>query len=115
MLRFLRSRQAAMLRLLKRFVHCESPTDSKVAVDHFARLVAAEWRKRRARAEWLTRKDAGNHLRITWPAKSLRPSGSAAHNGQILVLGHMDTVYEIGTIKNMPFRVNRGRAFGPGV
>jgi glutamate carboxypeptidase len=114
-LRFLHGRQPAMLHLLKRFVHCESPTDSKAAVDHFARIVAAEWRKRRAKVECLARKDAGNHLRITWPAKPVRPSGNSARHGQILVLGHMDTVYEIGAIKKMPFRVSRGRAFGPGV
>ena len=104
-----------MLRLLKRFVDCESPTDSKTAVDHFAHVVAAEWQRRRAKVEWLTTKDVGNHLRITWPAKAVgRPENSDRHN-QILVLGHMDTVYEIGTIKNMPFHVSRGRAFGPGV
>ena len=123
MLRFLRRREPAMLRLLKRFVHCESPTDSKPDVDYFGRLVAAEWRKRRAKVEWLNRKGAGNHLRITWPASAGR-TGSGVHVGtnanrehskQILLLGHMDTVYEIGTIKNMPFRVHGGRAFGPGV
>lgn len=112
-----------MLRLLKRFVQCESPTDSKPAVDHFGRLVAAEWRKRKARVEYLTRKDAGNHLRITWPASAGR-TGSGVHAGtnanrehskQILVLGHLDTVYVTGTIRNMPFRASRGRAFGPGV
>jgi glutamate carboxypeptidase len=122
-LRFLHGRQPAMVRLLKRFVHCESPTDSKAGVYHFARVVAAEWRKRRAKVEWLARKDAGDHLRITWPA-SARRTGSGVHAGtnanreyskQILVLGHMDTVYEIGTIKKMPFRVSLGRAFGPGV
>jgi glutamate carboxypeptidase len=115
MLRFLRSRQAAMLRLLKRFVHDESPTDSKPAVDHFGRVLAAEWRKRRAKVEYIIRKDAGNHLRITWPAKPMRRSVSSARHGQIFVLGHLDTVYEMGTIKKMPFRVSRGRAFGPGV
>jgi len=104
-----------MLRLLKRFVHDESPTDSKAAVDRFGRVVASEWRKREARVEYITRKDAGNHLRITWPAKPVRRSVSSARHGQIFVLGHMDTVYEMGTIKKMPFRVSRGRAFGPGV
>jgi glutamate carboxypeptidase len=122
MLRFLRARQPSMLRLLKRFVHCESPTDSKPAVDHFARLIAAEWRERRAKVEWLTRKDAGNHLRITWPASAGRmgsgvqagTNANREHSKQILVLGHMDTVYALGTIRNTPFRVSRGRAFGPG-
>jgi glutamate carboxypeptidase len=121
-LRFLRRREPAMLRLLKRFVQCESPTDSKSALDHFGRVVTAEWRKRQARVEFLTRKGAGNHLRITWPA-SARRTGSGIHAGtnanreyskQILVLGHMDTVYGLGTIRNMPFRLRRGRAFGPG-
>ena len=35
-------------------------------------------------------------------------------SGQILVLGHLDTVYEAGTMARMPFRVSRGRAWGPG-
>src|SRR5258708_30121102 len=35
-------------------------------------------------------------------------------SSQILVLGHLDTVYDAGTILRMPFRVSRGRAWGPG-
>jgi glutamate carboxypeptidase len=36
-------------------------------------------------------------------------------NGQILVLGHSDTVWPIGTLATMPFRQERGRLWGPGV
>ena len=104
-----------MVRLLKRFVRCESPTDSKPAMDHFGRMVAAEWRKRGAKIEYLPRKGEGHHLRITWPADRARRVGIRACADQILVLGHLDTVYSLGTIKKMPFRVRRGRAFGPGV
>src|SRR5438445_776391 len=104
-----------MVRLLKRFARCESPTDSKPAVDHFGRMVAEEWRRRGAKIEYLPRKREGNHLRITWPADRARWVGISARAGQILVLGHLDTVYSLGTIKKMPFRVRRGRAFGPGV
>ena len=111
---FLRPREAAMVRLLKRFVRCESPTDSKAAVDRFGRMVAAEWRKRGARIQILRQKNAGNHLRITWPAGRLRPNRNPQRSKQILVLGHLDTVYGIGTFRKMPFRVGRGRAFGPG-
>ena len=102
-----------MERLLKRFVRCESPTDDKKAVDRLGRTVAAEWRKRRAKIEYLTRREAGNHLRITWPTHATDRAGTST--GRILVLGHLDTVYEVGTIGGMPFRVRRGRAFGPGV
>jgi glutamate carboxypeptidase len=111
---FLRAREAAMAGLLKRFVGCESPTDAKAAVDRFGRMVATEWRKRGAQIQVLRQKHAGNHLRVTWPAS--RPGqNNRRQSKQILVLGHLDTVYEIGTILKMPFRLRRGRAFGPGV
>jgi len=40
--------------------------------------------------------------------------GRGRSQGQILVLGHLDTVYERGTLARMPFRVEHGRAWGPG-
>jgi glutamate carboxypeptidase len=112
---FLRRREASMVRLLNRFVRCESPTDSKPAVDAFGRLVAAEWRKRGAKVQFLRRKKEGHHLRVIWPATHLGRNPGAGRSNQVLVLGHLDTVYELGTILRMPFRVARGRAFGPGV
>ena len=115
MLAFLRSRRPAMLRLLKRFVLCESPTDSKTAVDRFGRILAAEWEKRGAKIEFLRRRRAGNHIRIVWPPVARRRTGISASPGQILVLGHLDTVYELGTSKKMPFRLTREHAFGPGI
>ncbi len=33
----------------------------------------------------------------------------------ILLIGHLDTVWEIGTLAQMPFRIARGRAYGPGI
>ena len=104
-----------MLALLKRFVRCESPSDCKRAVDDLGRIVAAEWRRRGAKVEYLRAKQQGDHLRVVWPAKSSRASQIRRRSGQILVLGHLDTVYELGTIESMPFRVSRGRAFGPGI
>jgi glutamate carboxypeptidase len=115
MLAFLRSRRPAMLRLLKRFVMCESPTDSKPAVDRFGRVLAAEWKKRGVKIEFLQQKRPGNHVRVVWPSSLARQNGISARAGQILVLGHLDTVYGLGTIKKMPFRVTRERAFGPGI
>jgi len=104
-----------MLRLLKRFVMCESPTDSKPAVDRFGRVLAAEWKKRGVKIEFLQQKRPGNHVRVVWPSSLARQNGISARAGQILVLGHLDTVYGLGTIKKMPFRVTRERAFGPGI
>jgi glutamate carboxypeptidase len=108
LLRELRGREREMLRLLGRFVRCESPSHEKAAVDRFAQMVASEWRRRGAKVRVLRQPKRGDHLRAeVWLGK-----GRAA--GQILVLGHTDTVYPIGTIRKMPFRVANDRAWGPG-
>ena len=104
----LRARRKEMLSALERFVRAESPTDAKPAVDRFGRMVAAEWRKRGLKIQVMRQTHAGDHLRIEWPARNPR-------DGQVLVLGHLDTVYPLGTLRQMPYRVARGRAFGPGI
>jgi glutamate carboxypeptidase len=105
----LRARQSAMAALLGKFVRAESPTDVKTAVDRFSRLLASEWRRRGARVTVIPQRRTGNHLQVVWPAPSATQS-----RRDILVLGHMDTVYDLGTLRAMPFRQARGRAFGPG-
>ena len=107
-LRFLRARQADMLRLLEKFVRCESPSFNKPAVDRFGEIVASEWKKRGADVRILHQPERGNHIRAeVWLGKG-KPAG------QLMALGHLDTVYPLGTLANTPFRVSAGRAFGPG-
>ena len=36
-------------------------------------------------------------------------------NEQLLVVGHLDTVWPLGTLAQRPFRIENGRAFGPGI
>jgi glutamate carboxypeptidase len=115
-LRLLRARQAGMVRLLEKFVRCESPSFDKAAVDRFGEIVAAEWRKRGARVEILRQAKRGNHIRAEiWDAQGQaagQPAGFLA--GQLTALGHLDTVYPLGTISTMPFRISGERAWGPG-
>jgi len=108
LLRWLRPRESSMTRLLERLVRAESPSDNKSSVDRLGRIVAAEWRRRGADVTFLRQKTRGDHVRA-----QLNPLGGR-RTGQILVLGHLDTVYGLGTLEQMPFRVSRGRAFGPG-
>jgi len=108
LLREARKREKRMARLLGEFVRCESPSHDKAAVDRLGRLVAREWRRRGAKVTVLRVADRGNHIRAELaPKKKSRGS-------QILVLGHLDTVYPLGTLEKMPFRVRTGRAWGPG-
>jgi glutamate carboxypeptidase len=108
LLRELRSREGEMVRLLGKFVRCESPSHSKAAVDRLGRIVAAEWRRRGARVKFLRQPERGDHLRAELWLGAGRPAG------QILILGHLDTVHPLGTLAKMPFRVAGGRAWGPG-
>jgi len=108
LMKWLRPREAAMARLLGQFVRVESPSYNKAAVDRFGRIVATEWRRRGATVTLLRQRERGDHVRAEW-----NPRGRAAR-GQILVLGHLDTVYDLGTLTRTPFRLSEGRAFGPG-
>jgi glutamate carboxypeptidase len=108
LLRELRGREKAMVRLLGEFVRCESPSHDKAAVDRFGRMVAREWRRRGAKVRILRQTGRGDHVRAELWLGEGRPAG------QILILGHLDTVYPIGTLANVPFRVADGRAWGPG-
>jgi glutamate carboxypeptidase len=107
-LRRLQPRLPEMLAVLRGFVIAESPSLEKFPTDYCCGLIAAEWRKHGAQVERLAQVHRGDHLRITyWPGKS-RPAG------QLLVLGHYDTVYSTGSLQKMPFRVSAGKAYGPG-
>jgi glutamate carboxypeptidase len=107
-LRLLKPCLPKMLATLHKFVLAESPSLEKPAVDRCCGLVAGEWWKRHARVERLAQKHRGDHLRIVYSSNRWRPAG------QILVLGHYDTVYSTGTLRKMPFRISAGRAYGPG-
>jgi glutamate carboxypeptidase len=107
--RELQRSQKAMLELLGRFVRCESPSHVKTAVDRLGRMVGGEWERRGARIRVLRQKELGSHIRAEiW-------LGEGRTSRQILVLGHLDTVYPESTLARMPFRVSGGRALGPGV
>ena len=111
LLAWLRPREARLAALLGEFVRIESSSYDPAGVNRLAARLSAEWKKRGARAARLrspSRTARGDLLRCELPGA---PGGPG---GQILLLGHMDTVYERGTLARMPFRLTRGRAMGPG-
>lgn len=103
-----RARQSDMVKMLGRFVRCESPSHDKSAVDRFGRIVVDEWKRRGANVRVLRQIRFGNHVRAEMRL------GKGKHAGQIMVLGHLDTVYPLGTIAKTSFRASLGRAWGPG-
>ena len=108
LLQNLARRLPEMLSRLRSFVVTESPSLEKAAADRCCGVIAAEWRRRGVRVERLALKHRGDILRIAWWPNKSRPQG------QLLVLGHYDTVYASGSLTKMPFRVKAGKAYGPG-
>jgi glutamate carboxypeptidase len=108
LLRYSVDRQADVTDLLKRLVECESPSNDARAVDQFVDLLAEETRDI-AKAKTFRASSAGRHLRLDFKLPGRKK------DGQILGLGHSDTVWPIGTLRSMPFKKINGRLWGPGV
>lgn len=98
----------ALMNFLRQTVEIESPSQNAAAIDRLAAFLAWEFSSRGAQVKLLNHSTAGSAL----TAEFFSPAGSAR---PILLLGHLDTVWEIGTLAQMPFHVEGGRAYGPGI
>jgi glutamate carboxypeptidase len=104
----LKTRLPEMLKLLRALVLLESPSLEKAAADRCCGFLADQWMLRGGILHVLKQKHRGDHLRVIWPTTASRPTR------QLLVLGHYDTVYPVGTLAKMPYRVSKGKVYGPG-
>lgn len=108
LLEYTRGKLPEIAGLIRELVECESPSDDRAAVDRFVDLVCEKTRPM-ARVETFPGGRYGRHLRCQFELPG------AEKEGQILALGHSDTVWPVGTLRNMPFREEQGRLWGPGV
>lgn len=100
----------ALLAGLRPWVECESPTFDAAAVNRMMALASRDLALLGARIERIPgRMGFGDCVRARFP----HPDGEM--EGGILVLAHLDTVHPLGTLGALPFRVEGGRAFGPGI
>jgi glutamate carboxypeptidase len=106
-LRYLESRQDALLQTIGEFVEVESPSDNKVATDRMGTILAEKFAALGGRPHLHRAEEYGDNLQIDFPG--------AGNRKPVLLLGHFDTVYPMGTLAAMPCRVDNGRLHGPGV
>ncbi len=105
-----RRKQPGLIALTRQLVSCESPSDGKSAVDSCLALAAAHAQAlggsvkihRSAAAD-----NFGNALVARFGPRN-------ATSKPILLLGHLDTVWPLGTLQTMPCRISGGRLWGPG-
>ncbi|MCU1308477.1 MAG: peptidase [Acidobacteriaceae bacterium] len=106
-LRLIESRQKEMLHDLQGLVEFESPSSDKAAVDLLGAHMARQFADMAGEVTVHSAAAFGDHLQVDFVG--------VAKSKPVLLLGHFDTVWEIGTLKTMPFKIEKGRAWGPGV
>jgi glutamate carboxypeptidase len=102
--------EANYLADLERLCSIDCGSYSPAGVNEVATWVAAELTRLGARVE--RRPDPagryGDTVVGTW-------QGRPGAGPRVLLIGHMDTVFEDGTVAERPFRIESGIAYGPGV
>jgi glutamate carboxypeptidase len=107
---YFRSRQGEMVHLLKQLVTLESPTGDKKAVDACAAFVVKELKRVGCRTTVHPQRDIGDLV-----VAEFAPGKVKDADDEILVLGHVDTVWPVGKLAKMPFFVQGHKLHGPGV
>jgi glutamate carboxypeptidase len=102
---FYAARADRMLGELEALVRMESPSRDADAIRDVAAWLAAELARVGATAELVEDHPNGPNL-VARYGEGDRP---------VLLVGHTDTVWDRGTLARMPWRVEAGLAYGPGV
>jgi glutamate carboxypeptidase len=102
----LNAKKQEMFQLLEQLVNIDSGSNTKMGLDTIGTLLKARFEQIDFIVEVIHEKAYGNHLVM---------QHRDAKNPEIIIVGHMDTVFPEGTAKKRPFTIEGERAFGPGV
>jgi glutamate carboxypeptidase len=105
---WLAGQHGAMVELLRRMVAIDSGTYDKAGVDKVGDVVREFLSAHDVQVDILPQRVYGDCLRASVPARG-------ANAGNVLLLGHRDTVFPKGEAARRPFAIRDGKAFGPGV
>jgi len=107
LLNYFDTRQSEMIDVIRQLVTQETPSSDKPRLDAFAEFLAARLREVGADVEVLQQEARGNHIRARFGPQNNEP--------QALILCHYDTVWAVGSLETHPFRIEEGKAYGPGI
>ena len=106
-LTYFQARHAEMLQVIEQLVTQETPSNDKPRLDAFAELLAQRLQSAGATVEILPSAERGNHVRARFGPENGEKPG--------LILCHYDTVWAVGSLATHPFRIEDGKAYGPGI
>lgn len=99
----------AMVLGLQPWIECESPTYDAAAVNRMMDIAAYDLAAMGATIERIPgRQGLGDSVRAKFPHPRADQPG-------ILIAGHMDTVHPMGTLKDLPYRREGNKCWGPGI
>ncbi len=103
-------RQADVLELTRQLVERETTSREEHRLHEIAEFVATLLRELGCQIELFQQPGYGTHLRARFDL------GHEPEAQQILVIGHLDTVWPVGTLQRLPFQITaEGKVHGPGV
>ncbi len=105
---WLDDREGEMIDFLARLVNIDSGSYDKAGVDAVGEEIRTFLRAAGIAHDVAPRERFGDVIRAEVP-------GTANHARPILIMGHRDTVFPQGEAERRPFRIENGRAYGPGV
>ncbi len=108
---WLATQQAAMLAMLGEMVDTDSGSYNKPGIDAVGAVVQRFLAAHGIPVETIRQAKHGDCLRAAVPWDG--PSGNAG--GNIVLMGHRDTVFPDGEATRRPFAIREGIAYGPGV
>jgi glutamate carboxypeptidase len=110
-LRYFEQHQHRMVTTVRELVEIESPSDDKQAVDRIAEFLASRFATLGGRIRRHRSPTFGESLQIDFAGTA----ATSTNRKPVLLLGHYDTVYPLGTLAKMPCKIDDGRLRGPGV
>jgi glutamate carboxypeptidase len=108
-LEYFEQRRQEIVNTTRELVEIESPSDNKAAVDRIAEVLAKKFAALGGRTRLHCSNDFGGSLQIDFAGAGASP------RKPVLLLGHYDTVYPLGTSAGMPCKIENGKLRGPGV
>jgi glutamate carboxypeptidase len=117
-LSYFEENRAGMLDFIRWLVEQESMSREAEANGRIAESLGERLAADGAQVEYFSDPLFGTTLRARYdfsPADGVNGKAARPEDGQLLVVGHLDTVWPLGTLAARPFRVEEDRAFGPGI
>jgi len=107
---WLAAQKPAMLKMIEEMVNTDSGSYNKAGIDRVGAILSRFMAENGIKVETLKQAKHGDCLRAVG-----KQQGAPSNRGNIVLMGHRDTVFPDGEVLRRPYTVSNGKAYGPGV